>query len=95
MESVRESEALYRIATNRERKYRQIIKDLLWMAIRYADGRHTYAPTMVREAFKTFKELCPGYTLQPDKTIKKPTNKELNGIFACQGDYLWDLFEEK
>ena len=31
-----------------EDKIKGAITDILWMAIRYADGRHTYAPSMVK-----------------------------------------------
>ena len=29
---------------------RQIVRDIYWMALRYADGRQTYAPGMVNDA---------------------------------------------
>ena len=31
--------------------------EVIWMAIRYADGRHTYAPSMVRDAIKQFQKV--------------------------------------
>jgi hypothetical protein len=39
------------------------------MAIRYANGRHTYDPSMVREAVNAFKEVFPDWQLKADKTI--------------------------
>lgn len=31
---------------------RQIVRDIYWMALRYADGRHTYAPGMCNDALR-------------------------------------------
>ena len=31
---------------------REAFEDVIWMAIRYAHGRHTYAPDMIREAIE-------------------------------------------
>ena len=39
----------------------RIIKDLFWMARRYAHGRHTYAPGMVRDAYKFLKRWYPDF----------------------------------
>ncbi len=33
----------------------QAIKDIVWMARRYADGRMTYAPDMFNTSYKTIK----------------------------------------
>ena len=40
----------------KEEELKQIIDDTLWMAIRYAHGRHTYAPGIVREVWKKLKK---------------------------------------
>ncbi len=70
----------------------EIIYDLLWMAIRYAHGRHTYAPYMVRTAVKKIKEIYPDFKLKPDPTLeKKPDEME---HFMNADDYLNDLFKE-
>ena len=42
---------------SKEEKIKEAITDILWMAIRYADGRHTYVPSTVRRAVKTIKEV--------------------------------------
>ncbi|WP_299523559.1 hypothetical protein [uncultured Lutibacter sp.] len=44
--------------------------DVVWMAIRYADGRHTYAPDMVKCAINEFKKVFPDWELKEDITIK-------------------------
>lgn len=66
-------------------------EDTIWMAIRYAHGRHTYAPSMVRDAVKNFKEVFPDWELKKDKLIESPKHK-LKGIDE-RSDYLDDLFE--
>jgi hypothetical protein len=32
-------------------------EDVIWMAIRYANGRATYAPSMVRDSIKEFQKV--------------------------------------
>ncbi len=44
-------------ATDRIRKLEYIIRETLWMARRYADGRRTYAPGTVNEAIDLALEL--------------------------------------
>lgn len=61
--------------------------DVIWMAIRYAHGRHTYAPGMVREAVEEVRKLYPNFTLQIDNTLKPRVNNE-----GLEDDYLEDLF---
>lgn len=34
---------------------KKCFEDTIWMAIRYAHGRHTYAPSMVRDSINDFK----------------------------------------
>ena len=74
-------------------KLKGAIEDIIWMAIRYADGRSTYAPSMVRRAVKVFKEVYPDLEIREDKTIKIPSSKDLSGISAIQ-DYLYDLVNQ-
>jgi hypothetical protein len=38
-----------------EKRLQSAIEDILWMAARYAHGRHTYAPSMVRDSVAVFK----------------------------------------
>lgn len=70
---------------------KQCFEDTIWMAIRYADGRHTYAPSMVRDAVKNFKEIFPDWKLKHDITIEEPEKKPTG--LAHSSDYLFDLFK--
>lgn len=68
-------------------------QDVIWMAIRYAHGRHTYAPSMVRDAIKDFKKVFPEYELKHDTTIEAPDPEWLKGM-VFESDYLHDLFKK-
>jgi hypothetical protein len=65
--------------------------DTIWMAIRYAHGRHTYAPSMVRDAVNNFKKVFPDWELKEDRVIESPDEGTING-FSLRSDYLDDLF---
>jgi hypothetical protein len=67
--------------------------EVIWMAIRYADGRHTFAPSTVRDVIRDFKKVHPEWKPKHDITIKKPTEDMIGGI-SFESDYLWDLFED-
>lgn len=69
-------------------------EEVIWMAIRYADGRHTYAPSTVRDAIKDFQKVHPNWRPKPDSVIKKPTEDMIGGI-SFESDYLWDLVQFK
>ena len=83
--------------TDKERIKRlyNIIENTFWMSIRYAHGRHTYAPYIIRDVFKELKEIFPDFKLKKDQTIEKPTKEELNQTGTLREDWLDDLFEEK
>ena len=51
--------------TAREKQLESIIRDTLWMARRYADGRSTYAPDMYNRAADLAIQL--GVVWKPDK----------------------------
>ncbi len=72
---------------------KQLFEDVIWMAIRYAHGRHTYAPYMVRSTIKKFQEIYPNWKPKQDDTLQSPEEniQEENSIF--QEDYLNDLFK--
>ena len=74
----------------KENVLRQCFEDVIWMAIRYAHGRHTYAPGMVRDAIAKFKSVYPDFELKQDITINPPDS--LDSI-ALRSDYLDDLFQ--
>lgn len=66
--------------------------DVIWMSIRYAHGRHTYAPHMVRRAVESFKKVFPDWKPKEDQTIKEPEDEEIIDIRSDINDYLNDLF---
>lgn len=66
-------------------------EEVIWMAIRYAHGRNTYAPDMVRDAVTKYKEVFPDFVLKDDIVIKPPDENEL-GSYKLRSDYLDDLF---
>ena len=70
---------------------RKAFEDPIWMAIRYAHGRHTYAPYMVRDAVNRYKEVFPDFELKKDITINPPKPEEIGGI-NNESDFLHDLF---
>ncbi len=76
-------------------KLRGIMEDILWMAIRYAHGRHTYAPGIVREVVYKMKRLFPDFYLKPDTTIEPPSLQDLTFGMAIRSDYLDDLFRDE
>lgn len=69
-----------------------IQNDILWMAIRYAHGRHTYAPSIIRNVVGKLKEMYPDFNLKNDKTIHPP--EEISGT-GIRSDWLDNLFENK
>ena len=69
---------------------KRIIKDTFWMARRYAHGRHTYAPSMVREAYNTLHMLFPDIKIENDVTIEAPKDEEIKGM-TFRYDYLDDI----
>jgi len=79
---------------SKEDKLRGAIEDILWMAIRYADGRHTYAPSMVRRAVKVFEEVYPDFKIKEDQTIDPPTEDDLRRGSSFRDDYLYDLVNQ-
>ena len=73
-------------------------EDVVWMAIRYANGRHTYAPQMVRDAITSVQTLYPDWKLRHDRTIKTDVERmkafdDVLGL-SISSDYLDDLFED-
>ena len=68
--------------------------EVIWMAIRYADGRHTYAPSMIRDAIKQFQKVNPDWKPKVDCVIEKPTEDMIGGA-SFESDYLWDLVQSK
>ena len=67
---------------------RDCFQNVVWMAVRYAHGRQTYAPSMVRDAVEDFKAVFPDFELREDHTVQPP---ESMGGVALESDYLHDL----
>lgn len=62
----------------REEALEQIVRDTLWMARRYADGRQTLAPSTVNAAVRAAE--AAGIVIEPD-----PTLLDDDGRFATDG----------
>lgn len=77
--------------TDNERKLIKAFEDVIWMAIRYAHGRHTFAPSIVREAVESVKSVDPSWVLWRDHTLKPVPEKRKS--HHLKSDYLNDLFE--
>ena len=73
---------------------RKCIEAILPFAIRYAHGRHSTAPSIVREVVQTLRELFPDFKLKPDPVIKPPEDWMLKQPLVQRDDYLDDLFKE-
>lgn len=63
-------------------------EDVVWMAIRYAHGRQTYAPGLVRDAVNDVREMFPDWELPDDPVIFAPEK-----VTGLPSDYLHDLYE--
>ncbi len=67
-----------------KQEVKQAIKDILWMARRYADGRKTYAPHLFNEAYDTLRDEF-GDEIDP---YKEDEGMNSNSLFpyAMYGD---------
>ena len=78
-------------------KLKKAYEEIYWMAMRYANGRATYAPSMVRESIEAFQEVFPDWKPRPDPTLK--SDRELYSKGHPDGpiksDWLDDLVEEQ
>lgn len=74
-----------------EKRLQSAIEDILWMAARYAHGRHTYAPSMVRDSVKVFRDVFPDFKIKQDHVIERPSDDEIGGL-SFRDDYLDDIF---
>ena len=73
---------------------KRCFEDTIWMAIRYAHGRQTYAPSMVRDAVAKFKTVFPEWKLKNDVNINYPECDEILSVVGLRGDFLDDLFRD-
>ncbi|NQW26194.1 MAG: hypothetical protein HQ473_07530 [Cryomorphaceae bacterium] len=72
-------------------KLKYAFEETIWMAIRYADGRHTYTPSTVRDAIKQFQMVFPNWKPKLDGVIKPPKEEDLGGM-NFKSDHLHDIF---
>jgi hypothetical protein len=90
-----EANGLYEMTEKEKlRVVSRCFENVIWMAIRYADGRFTYAPSVVRDAVKAYKSVHPEWNPSPDITIKPPAEKDVSSLLI-PGDYLYDLVNPK
>ena len=74
----------------RIRALEYVIKETFWMARRYAHGRNTYTPQVIRDSYNLLKRL--GIDIRHDITIQPPTEDEIKGM-TFRTDYLDDCNE--
>lgn len=78
-----------------QEKLLKAFEDTIWCAIRYANGRHTYAPSMIRDSIKLVQEVYPDWKPKYDHTIKADMESGWAGNeSSLPSDYLFDVFEE-
>ena len=75
-------------------------EDVIWMAIRYANGRATYAPSMVRDSINEFQKVFPDWKPRKDPTLESDRrmvegNEFKNNLRSMnvKDDWLDDLVE--
>lgn len=79
----------------KEEKLKSAFEMVIPFAIRYASGRSTYAPSMIRESIKLVQEVYPDWKPKFDHTIKADIESGWAGNeSSLPSDYLVDLFEE-
>jgi hypothetical protein len=75
-----------------QEKLKEAFEDVIWMAARYANGRSTYAPSMVRDAVKAFKEVYPEWEMRPDLMVMSEHQQSSKETFNLESDWLVDLY---
>ena len=80
-----------------QEKLLRAFEDTIWMAIRYASGRHTYAPSMVRDAIKAVQSIYPDWKPKDDPTIAgdKRRFRTKDTPLDIDSDWPDDLFTTK
>jgi hypothetical protein len=66
-----------------QEKLKHCFEETIWMALRYANGRSTYAPQMVRDAIKDFQEVYPDWKLRRESGLTER--------YQLESDCLHDL----
>jgi hypothetical protein len=70
--------------------------EVIWMAIRYAHGRQTFAPSTVRSSIKNFQKVFPDWKPRYDRTLKDDRERmegSFTDLVALKEDWLDDLVE--
>lgn len=75
-------------------KLSHCFEEVIWMAIRYADGRRTFAPSTVRDAVRSYQKIYPEWKPKRDRVIEKPTPDMIGGL-SFESDYLWDIVNQE
>ena len=57
---------------------RAVIQDTFWMARRYANGRHTYAPVTINECLDTLASV--GIEIEGDETLIQDGNSDMRKL---------------
>ena len=70
-------------------KLKKALDDVIWMSARYAHGRSTYAPTLVRDAVALRREVDPDWRLAPDQAIEPLDRTE---HYQLRSDDLSDIY---
>jgi hypothetical protein len=68
-------------------------QDVVWMAIRYANGRLSYSPGMVRDAVKQYQRVYPDWKPKYDATIQRDFDEGYAGF--PPGDCLADILNQE
>lgn len=61
---------------------KRIIRDTFWMARRYAHGRHTYVPSIVRKHYAHLKECYPDLVPPHDEEVEESVGFNVTGNSA-------------
>jgi len=67
-------------------------EETIWMAIRYANGRSTYAPSAIRDAIGQYQMVFPDWKPRYDMTIRVPKKEDLKKCGNFESDFLHDIF---
>lgn len=75
-------------------KLKRAYTEVIWMAMRYANGRSTYAPSMVRDSIKEFQEVFPDWTPKNDPALKSDRESGYVAPAGLDSDWLDDLVDQ-
>jgi hypothetical protein len=70
--------------TMEQERIKQAVKDIIWMARRYADGRRTYAPSMFNDAYDVLRNELGDFERLNDPD--EAPDRIKNWPYATDGD---------